>query len=271
MEKTASDSINRKLVDITKKFYNNPEGKFRGNQTDINIPDLFNVNSSTVTGIYNHLNCCYDFFSSNTKSLLGFDHKKFVQGNNIQFILSILHPSQRDLFEREILPMLFKYYHLYSQKRKVTDLKFSFTLKIRRSDGNYIWILYEMRTFKANSKGQPVNSILSISDVSVFKKDEVNEFIVYKKSETGLFKKIFITSFSSTGSTYKFSKRELEIISLLAEGKTSKKIGEILNLSVHTVSTHRKNMIEKSSVQNTTELIKLATIRGLIGNYIKKD
>lgn len=263
MEKTVSDSINRKLVDITRKFYNYTEGKIKGNQRDLNIPDLFNVNSSTVTGIYNHLSCCYDFFSSNTKLLLGFDHKKFLQGN-IQFILSLLHPAQRDLFESEILPMLFKYYHLYSQKRKVTDLKFSFTLKIRRSDGNYIWILYEMRPFKSNSKGQPVNSILSISDISLFKKDEVNEFVVYKKSDTGLFKKIFSTSFSSTGATYKFSKRELEIISLLAEGKTSKKIGEILNLSVHTVSTHRKNMIEKSSVQNTTELIKLATIRGLI-------
>ncbi|WP_028979158.1 LuxR C-terminal-related transcriptional regulator [Sporocytophaga myxococcoides] len=266
MEKTVSDSINRKLVDITRKFYNYPEGKSKGNQRDLNIPDLFNINSATTTGIYNHVSCSYDFFSSNIKSLLGFDHKKFLQGN-IQFILSLLHPTQRDLFDNEILPLLFKYYHLYSQKRKVTDLKCSFTLKMRRSDGNYIWTLLELRPFKTNSKGQPIHSILSISDISLFKKDEVNEFLVCKKSDAGLLKKIFSTSFSSTGAKYKFSKRELEIISLLAEGKTSKKIGEILNLSVHTVSTHRKNMIEKSSVQNTTELIKLATIRGLIENF----
>jgi len=266
MEKTVSESINRKLVDITRRFYNYPEGKIKGSQRDLNIPDLFNVNSPTITGIYNHVSCSYDFFSSNTKSLLGFDHKKFLQGN-IQFILSLLHSTQRDLFDNEILPLLFKYYHLYSQKRKVTDLKFSFTLKIRRSDGTYIWTLFEMRPFKTNSKGQPINSILSMSDLSIFKKDEMNEFLVYKKTDSGLFKKIFSTTFSSTGASYKFSKRELQIIALLAEGKTSKKIGEILNLSVHTVSTHRKNMIEKSSVQNTTELIKLATIRGLIENY----
>ncbi|GAL85353.1 hypothetical protein MYP_2582 [Sporocytophaga myxococcoides] len=265
-KKTVSDSINRKLIDITRKFYNYPEGKTKGNHKDLSIPDLFNVNSATITGIYNHVSCGYDFFSSNTKSLLGFDHKKFLQGN-IQFILSLLHPAQRELFDNEILPLLFKYYHLYSQKKKVTELKFGFTLKMRRSDGNHIWTLFEMRPFKVNTKGQPINSVLSISDISLFKKDEVNEFIVYKKSETGLLKKIFSSSFSSTGASYRFSKRELEIISLLAEGKTSKKIGEILNLSVHTVSTHRKNMIEKSSVQNTTELIKLATIRGLIENY----
>jgi|GEM_PF-4591581 len=217
MEKKVSDSICRKLEDITRKFYNTQEGNYRTSQKHITIPDLLHSYSSTVTAVFNHPNCCYDSFSSNCKALLGYDHKKFLQGN-IQFLLSLLHPGQRDLFENDLLPLLFKYYHLYSQKRKVTDLKFSFTIKLRRSDGSYIWTMMEVRPFKANSKGQPVYSVVCISDVSLFKKDELNEFKVYTKSETGLFKTLYSVSFSSLGTPYKFSRRELEIISLLAEG-----------------------------------------------------
>lgn len=51
------------------------------------------------------------------------------------------------------------------------------------------------------------------------------------------------------------SKRELEIVSYLEKGFTSKEIAEELFLSNHTVDTHRRNILRKSEVRNTTELI----------------
>lgn len=62
------------------------------------------------------------------------------------------------------------------------------------------------------------------------------------------------------------SSRELSIIKLLSQGKSSKEIAEELVISFFTVETHRKNMMKKYDVQTTAELICLATSSGWI-NY----
>lgn len=55
------------------------------------------------------------------------------------------------------------------------------------------------------------------------------------------------------------SSRETELIHLIAEGLTNKEIADKLFLSVHTIKTHRKNIIKKLgfSFKNTTELAQL--------------
>ncbi len=55
------------------------------------------------------------------------------------------------------------------------------------------------------------------------------------------------------------SPRESEILELLSEGKIAKEIASLLNISLNTVITHRKNLITKFNVHNTAELIKVAT------------
>lgn len=51
------------------------------------------------------------------------------------------------------------------------------------------------------------------------------------------------------------SKKELEILRLVAEGLSSQEIAEKLELSVRTVSNHRANMLRKTNINNTTELV----------------
>lgn len=62
------------------------------------------------------------------------------------------------------------------------------------------------------------------------------------------------------------SNRELEVIKLLAEGMNSKEIAQVLFISEHTVRTHRRNILHKVQVKNTTELVRLAIEKGLIGS-----
>lgn len=60
------------------------------------------------------------------------------------------------------------------------------------------------------------------------------------------------------------SKRELDIIRLVAKGETSHAIGEILHISRHTVDTHRRAILEKTACKNAAELIMYATQNGFI-------
>jgi len=52
-----------------------------------------------------------------------------------------------------------------------------------------------------------------------------------------------------------FTDREFEILSLLAEGASAKQIAHQLFLSINTVTTHRKNILNKSNAPNTTALV----------------
>lgn len=56
---------------------------------------------------------------------------------------------------------------------------------------------------------------------------------------------------------FKLSPRELEIITLVRNGLTNNEIAEKLFLSVHTVMTHRKNILHKLEVRNTAEMLSL--------------
>ncbi|MFT3822888.1 MAG: response regulator transcription factor [Chitinophagaceae bacterium] len=60
------------------------------------------------------------------------------------------------------------------------------------------------------------------------------------------------------------SRREKEVLQLIAEGLTNAEISEKLFISIPTVNTHRKSLLEKFEVKNTATLIGKAIKMGLI-------
>jgi len=58
--------------------------------------------------------------------------------------------------------------------------------------------------------------------------------------------------------------REKETLQLVAEGKTNKEIASILNLSPHTIETHRTNLMQKLNLHSLVELVIFAVRRRLV-------
>ena len=58
------------------------------------------------------------------------------------------------------------------------------------------------------------------------------------------------------------SKREVQIVKLILQERTSQEIAEALFISVPTVETHRRNIMHKLDVRNTAGLVKYAMQRG---------
>ena len=54
------------------------------------------------------------------------------------------------------------------------------------------------------------------------------------------------------------TKRQIEILGLIAQGKTSREISGELFIGIHTVDTHRKNMIRILGLQRKGELLRYA-------------
>lgn len=60
------------------------------------------------------------------------------------------------------------------------------------------------------------------------------------------------------------TKREREIIKLIADGMTNQEIADRLFISPRTVDTHRSNIMQKLDVKNTAALVRFALEKGII-------
>jgi DNA-binding NarL/FixJ family response regulator len=85
--------------------------------------------------------------------------------------------------------------------------------------------------------------------------DETIKKILLQESLTGQRRSIYEVP---------LTKREKELVQLIAEGFSSQEIADKLFISLRTVETHRLNINQKLDVKNTAGLVKEAIKRGLI-------
>ena len=68
----------------------------------------------------------------------------------------------------------------------------------------------------------------------------------------------------SADENYELSERETDVLVLVAKGLSSKEIADQLNISVHTVNSHRKNITHKTGIKSVAGLAVYAMIHNLI-------
>lgn len=121
------------------------------------------------------------------------------------------------------------------------------------------------------SPSAPVIFLTAYSDSETIKRAETTQpfaFLIKPFHKEQLFltvkmallhsKKKFVHKSSKTHAPLKLGKRELEIIKLISQSKTSEEIAAELNISPLTVATHRKNIFRKTKTKTLIELISLA-------------
>lgn len=63
------------------------------------------------------------------------------------------------------------------------------------------------------------------------------------------------------------SNREIDVLVSVAKGMTNKEISDLLNISVHTVITHRKNIVKKTGIKSVAGL----TVYALLNNLVEES
>jgi DNA-binding NarL/FixJ family response regulator len=109
---------------------------------------------------------------------------------------------------------------------------------------------------KNSSKQELLTAIQKVKSGKSFFSDDVHESLrkeLIKQHEIETQENIFI-----------LTKREKEIIELLAKEYTNEKIAEELNISYRTVETHRKNIMQKTNSHNLAGLLKYFYSSGLL-------
>jgi len=84
------------------------------------------------------------------------------------------------------------------------------------------------------------------------------------KGKTYLSEEASNTLRKDNGVAIVLTRREKEVLELIADGMTNAEIAQKLFISVTTVDTHRKNLLAKFETKNTAALIKIAVSRGYL-------
>ena len=125
---------------------------------------------------------------------------------------------------------------------------------------------YVLRALKAGARGyllkdspesDLINAILAVHEGKAFFSPAISKMLVED----------YMRQLQQRGAEDSYellTMREREVLQLLAEGKSNKDVAGILNLSIHTVETHRSNILQKLNLHGTPELILYAIRKGVI-------
>jgi DNA-binding CsgD family transcriptional regulator len=263
LEPSIYDSVNKLTQNFISGIKENPEPGTFELDMDYDLLDKYYQNAPTAMIIYNHLTLGYNYISPNIEQIVGHTSVDFKKGG-LKFAMSLVHPEDSKTYNSQIIPIMFKYLGIFMLKQQVKDLKFTFSFRLKNKNGEFAWMMHQMSILKSSFIGFPTLSQVSISEVSSIKKDDTLDFAVHKRASNSGYELLYKKICSSTDTPISFSGRELTVLKLLSQGKTSNEIAEDLNISFHTVNNHRKKMIERNKGKNTTELVQMAHLNGLL-------
>jgi two-component system response regulator NreC len=63
---------------------------------------------------------------------------------------------------------------------------------------------------------------------------------------------------------WRLTGREREVLQLIAEGKTTRQVAEMLGISADTIESHRKHVMEKLGLHSTAEMVRFAVQSGVM-------
>lgn len=215
-----------------------------------------------IIGIFNYNSFKFDYFSENVKNILGYSAEDYLNGG-LSFSYDTLNPIHASIITNEIYPIFLEYCVKHASNQDLKHLRFSYEYQVNAMYGKTVWCHHQFTIIEVDEQGYPILDLFCITDISESKKDDVINFVVAQKNEKEVYETIFSTSFQTRDLTV-LSNRELQVLKLLCEGNSTPKIAIILNLSEHTVKSHRKNILLKMEVKNSMDIIKVAHEKGLI-------
>jgi DNA-binding CsgD family transcriptional regulator len=195
----------------------------------------------------------YDYVGGHLHCLLGYAPEAFTTGG-IEFTRRLLHPADAGNLEK--LKNCVEKFLLAVPPRQRVGYQCNYDYRLRKSDGTYLRLLEQSTVVDADARGEITHLATTCIDITHWKKDEVlTATVVSPAGDTCL------VCTSADGEVPKHllpSKREKEILALVAAGHTSQESADRLFISLHTVNTHRRNLARKTNAKTDNGLVRYA-------------
>jgi DNA-binding CsgD family transcriptional regulator len=211
--------------------------------------------------IFNFETYKFDFVSDGVRTVLGIE----PETHTIEKFFSILNPEDNDkMYEKEAVAVDFFNHRLTREEMPL--YKVSYLMRLRHSDGHYKTILHQARAINISNEGKIQQSLVVHTDISHLNIpfDHHISFIGNNGKSYFAIKTTAPYEFVENKFKEQFTKREIEILIQIAKGNSFAEIAEQLNISPHTINTHKKNILKKSGCKSSPELIARCIREGVI-------
>lgn len=169
----------------------------------------------------------------------------------------------------KVLTLSGQWLNFYAQYEfeEVKELKMSLFFRMMNAAGNYYWIMVQYPDVILDKNGKIVYGLALATDISHIKThgEPMMNILNQKKDICQQFFCLNTNTLSKTElSSPRLTRREKEILQLMAKGNGSKQIASILFISTKTVDNHRQNMLRKTGSKSSSELVVMGIRMGLI-------
>jgi PAS domain S-box-containing protein len=209
------------------------------------------------------------YVSPRFEQVTGYACKRFIT-EGVPFWFSVIHPADM----QAVVGTITKAQHglMTANPRPTAPLKLEY--RITRKDGRVIWIR-EFKQIVSYHDGKKNHILGCLHDVTAEKAAEqtaVQALLKRDKASHGLLdvavsyqlKETWDSQRTASAVSTRISTREKQVLRLVAAGYSSKQIAAELVISENTVETHRRHLLEKFKVNNSTALVKEAHRRCLV-------
>lgn len=176
-------------------------------------------------------------------------------------VVNLVHPEDRPHLMAFVLKAFSVLFSLPKEKR--AECGISIFVRIKDASGGYTWSVLQYPAMFFDEQGDFLYGMALYSNINHLVKPgqqpmltlldttnrEQQKFTCYQQhSENAI--ELFLPSITN---------RQKQIINLLAQGKPSKEIADILKISKNTVDNHRQRLLKKFKVSSSAELVARST------------
>ncbi len=243
--------------DLEAQTNSHPPLSFLENLKDFPLSD----SQRSVFAIFNFKTFRPEYFSENCLQVLGYSHQDPMTHGSM-FFLTHLSP------EHKKVPIIQSQWLLDCLQQIPFEEKVNMRLancgmQFSHPQKKYIRLLFQHQFYDVDENRNPVRALVTITDVSHLLK---NDSVWFRLQYGNDVKKVKTYDFQTHKALDEgmISKREKDILSLIAQGKDATAISKELFISINTVNNHRQNMLNRLNVKDTTALIQICHFCGII-------
>lgn len=213
----------------------------------------------------------YLFADTSFEKITGYPAQSLIS-SGLDFWIPLIHPEDRP----SVMDKIIQGY------KAITDISFvtaelkpmALEYRFRRADGEWIWL----EEVKWIVPGEDTKDLIlgALRDVTARRREDDEKLRLLNEQPDGCNKllKVALNYRESQQKQWlgspstdnvkpegikRLTKREREILQLVCAGLSTKQIADQLFISINTVETHRRHLLEKLGVKNSMELVKEAS------------
>lgn len=216
---------------------------------ECNIPEGFfqevAENEKHCFFMYSTETCRFLFIDSFYQMFTGYSPKEHQKGG-LDFWFSKVHPDDKRMLADRILESMKPKDSSLNKEQPFTSI---LNYRFKKGTGEWMWIQHTVYNLSFNSDGKVDKMVHKLKELDLL----VTSSDLNKKAY-----EVSLNESDNSNGVSRLTKKEIQVLKLIAEGFSSKMIADKLYISIHTVESHRRHLLEKLNAKNSMELIKRA-------------